>query len=324
MSRSVLTIASGKPVYISMAINFARSFFHWHQQDSIDFYIATDRPDLIPVDLTSFERFHLLPFQPGQYGESFSTKLHLDKMAQTQQTLFIDADCLLTGSLIPVFEKLKGQAVAVVGRPKSDGEWFGDVSHFCKTFNVPSIPGFNGCLYYLEQGDKSEAVYKKARELEPQYEALGMKLLRGRPNDEVLMAVSLAVHGLGGIEDDGTIYGDPLASPGGLHLDVLKGESELINPLPPNSLHRSWYPFHKTHPIIVHFLGNFTEHPPYTSQAELLRRVMGNSENEHMARWIVWCQYTLPWIITQNLKNIFRPVYHAIWGYRKVKKSKRI
>ena len=170
MKKSVLTIASGKPVYIEMAVNLARSFLYWHTKEEIHFFLATDKPESIPADVAGNSKFHTIPFESGQYGESFSTKLFLDKFAQTQQTLFIDADCLLTGSLLPVFERLSGQAVAVVGRPKSEGDWFGNVASFCKTFSVPSIPGFNGCLYYLEKGEISDSVYQKARELEPQYE----------------------------------------------------------------------------------------------------------------------------------------------------------
>lgn len=324
MKRSVLTIASGKPVYIEMAINLARSFLYWHAQEEIHFFLATDKPDSIPADVAGHQKFHTIPFEPGQYGESFSTKLFLDKFAQTMQTLFIDADCLLMGSLTPIFNRLEGQAVAVVGRPKSEGDWFGDVASFCKRFSVPSIPGFNGCLYYLEKGELSDAVYAKARELEPQYEQLGMKLLRGKPNDELLMSVSLAIHGLSGILDDGSIYGDPLASPGPMEIDVLSGKCELTNPPKPHPDHRDWYPFHKTRPVIMHFLGNFTEHPPYTVQAWLLKSVWVRHMPEWRARLIALLTLELPWTITQGIKKFLRPIYHAVWGYRKVKKSKRV
>jgi hypothetical protein len=324
MNKSVLTIASGKPVYIEMAVNLARSFLYWHTKEDIHFFLATDKPDSIPADVAGNSKFHTIPFEPGQYGESFSTKLFLDKFAQTNQTLFIDADCLLTGSLVPIFEKLSGHAVAVVGRPKSEGDWFGDVGLFCKTFSVPSIPGFNGCLYYLEKGETSSSVYAKARELEPQYEQLGMKLLRGKPNDELLMSVSMAIHGLPGILDDGSIYGDPLASPGQMRVDVLSGVCKLINPLAPNPLHRDWYPFYKTQPVIMHFLGNFTEHPPYTSQVWLLKAVLVEGIPLGLARLIVWIKLDFPWTVMQRLKKVFRPIYHAVWGYRKVKKSKRV
>lgn len=324
MKRSILTIASGKPVYIEMAVNLARSFLYWHSAEDIHFFLATDKPESIPADIAGNRKFHTIPFEPGQYGESFSTKLHLDKMAQTQQTLFIDADCLLLGSLSKIFDRLNGQAVAVVGSPRSEGEWFGDIANLCKQFSVSSIPGFNGCLYYLEKGDLSKSVYQKARELEPNYEQLGMKLLRGKPNDELLMSVSMAIHGLSGIPDDGTIYGDPLASPGPIKIDILTGKCELTNPLSPHPDHRHWYPFHKTNPIIMHFLGNFTEHPPYTTQAWLLKMAWLNKMPIWMARLIAVVRFELPWGIIQNTKKILRPIYHTLWGYRKVKKSRRI
>jgi len=321
---SILSIASGKAIYIDMAINLARSYLYWHREGVPLFYLATDHPESIPDDLIKNPGFKILPFDPGQYGESFSTKLHLDTLAQSNKCLFIDADCLITASLLPLFDTLKGHAVGVVGRIMSEGEWFGDVAHFCKIFGVPSIPGFNGCLYYIEKGELSSAVYERARTLEPQYEALGMKLLRGKPNDELLMSVSMAEKGLTGIPDTGNIYGDPQASQGPMQVDILKGISRMVNPPKGNSLHRDWHPFHITHPIIVHFLGNSTEYPPYTTQAFILRRTLSEKKSELVARTEAFIRFTLPWKLSTFFKKIFRPVYHSLFGYRKIKHRKRV
>lgn len=317
-------MASGKAVYVNMAINLARSFIIHHTNTNLSFYIATDLPNLIPKDLIDNPKIHIIEFTEGTYGTGFSTKLHLDKLAPSDYTLFIDADCLLTGSLLPVFEILKGKPVSVIGRPLHDGEWFGDVAHFCKKFNVKSIPGFNGCLYYIEKSDVARKVYQKARELEPHYEEMGMVLLRGKPNDELLISVSMAMHGLHETPDDGYIYGDPFASPGKIKIDVIKGISEMENPPYPSPLHYPKNPFHITHPLICHFLGSHTEYPPYTTQAYILEKYFQKKHAVFIIRIMAYVKYDLPYSTSKFIKNIFRPMYHRIIGIRKIKKSNRV
>jgi hypothetical protein len=324
MNRSVLTMASGKEVYINMAVNLARSFLIHHKNALINLYIATDKPDLIPLDIKQNQKIKIIAFEPGLYGEGFSTKLHLDKLAPTESTLFLDADCLLTGSLIPVFERLKGKAVSVIGRPLTSGEWFGDISHFCKYFEVKSIPGFNGCLYYIEKSDLANKVYEKARELESKYENLGMVLLRGKPNDELLISVAMAIYGLAETYDDGTIYGDPFASPGRMEIDVISGYCKMENPMPPNALNYSKNPNHITYPIIAHFLGSHTEYPPYTTQAFILKYYFETKIPEKLIRLYAHFKITIPYNIIQEVKKIFRPIYRLLLGTRNVKRSNRL
>ena len=59
-TRAVLTIATGKWVYLNMAIALARSFLWWHRDSSIEFYIATDIADPIGV--------WPMPFSPMNCG----------------------------------------------------------------------------------------------------------------------------------------------------------------------------------------------------------------------------------------------------------------
>jgi len=82
------------------------------------------------------------------FGQGFENKLYIDKLLPAQRTLFIDSDCLLTGSLDIVFDAFSGRSVSVVGGEKSDGEWFGDLRSRCERFEVSEIPVFLGAVYY--------------------------------------------------------------------------------------------------------------------------------------------------------------------------------
>ena len=319
-NRAVITLAVGKPLYHEMAFNLGRSFLWWHRGSDIRFFLATDRSQPMPPDLTAVQVIHL---QKGEYGEGFSPKLHLDALAPAARTLFIDADCLCVGNLDTVFERFVGKAVGVVGGAISQGEWFGEVEPLCRRLGVKSLPKFNGGIYYLERGEVSRQVYAQARELEKEYDALGLQRLRGRPNDELLMAMAMAAHGLTAIPDDGTILSDPQACPGPLSLDVIHGGSRLTNPPAPHPLHRAWYPFREVSPVVVHFLGDSHQTYPYRSAAFRLRFAFAQPMVRWLAAGYAALLIRLPGFCWAQIKRRLRGVYRALFGIRALRASER-
>lgn len=319
-SRAVLTLATGKPIYIQMAVNLLRSLRWWHRHSDICFVLATDQRHLLPLDLQDID---VIELQPGQFGHGFSPKLHLDKIAPADRTLFVDADCLCVGSLEPIFNHFAGRSVSAVGGSIATGEWFGDVAAVCRQFGVDSLPKFNGGVYYLERGDLSDRIYATARELEPQYDEFGLVRLRNRPNDELLMAIAMAIHGQSTVADTGTILGDPQACPSELSIDVLRGISRLVNPAPPHPLHQVWYPFQEIHPVLVHFLGHHTSTYPYTREQRRLELTMAHCYPVWMAD-IAAMAYALPQLGSNALKDLLRPAYRQLFGSRPVKISERL
>jgi len=321
IERSVLTLAVGMPVYWQMAINLARSFIWWHKECDIRFYIATDLPNPLPRDLAGIG---IVRMSSNKLGKGFTAKLWLDELSPTPKTLFIDADCLVVGNLESVFARFAGRAVSVVGGSISSGEWFGDVGSICSRFGIPGLPKFNGGMYYLEQGSLAKDVYTCARELQQQYDQFGLVRLRGQPNDELLMAISMSLHGLGAIPDDGTIMSDPQACPTGLKTSVLYGRSRLVNPRLPDRRHRSWYPFHVVHPLIVHFLGDYTSGWRYRAEATKLELVMERGWPASLAEGFVGVTFSAGQLAIEATKNLARPLYHASFGPRKVTRSPRM
>ena len=320
--KSVLTLAVGKQLYIDMAVALARSFYLWNKEAGIDFYIATDNKQLIAADVLEWAK--VIELKPGELGEGFSPKLHLDKIAPTEKTLFIDSDCLIVKPLASIFEKMDGKLVSVVGTFISEGEWFGDVKSVCQKVGVNRIPKFNGGLYYLEKSEIATKVYQKARELEPQYDAIGLARLRNKPNDELLMALAMAFYNQTPLEDTGNYMNDPLACPGTIKLDVFKGFSELENPSYPHPKHQSWNPNHIVNPVVVHFLGYYTNKYPYTREALKLKLVFQEKYSVALASTIVALRITIPFLLADTIKNTFRPIYHTLFGYRKIKTSERV
>lgn len=321
MKKNILTIATGKALYINLAINLARSFKWWHPESNISFYIVTDRKDLIPPDVLSFS--HIIDVTAGELPAGFSSKLFLDKLAPEGQTLFIDSDCLIFGSLEHVFALFKGHAVSVIGGYISTGEWFGDIASVCRKFHVPHLLKFNGGIYYIEKGEMATEIYDLARELEKKYDEIGFTRLRGKPNDEVIMALALQLKGQTPIPEDGTIMSDPQACPGGYHIDVINGNRWLMNPPAPHPMHQAWYPFQKVQPLVFHFLGFYTNHYPYKREAVRLEKAFLKKLNP-LSELLIRFKVEYPERIKNVVKDTFRPLFHKIFGVRKVKISDRI
>lgn len=320
-SRAILTLAVGKPLYFSLATNLARSFSCWHRESDIRFFLATDSDAALPPDLKNVSVIHL---ETGEAGEGFSAKLHLDKLAPADRTLFIDADCLCTGHLNFVFDRFQGSPVGVVGGSISGGEWFGDVRTICDQFAVAALPKFNGGIYYIERGDMARSVYTQARELEKQYDQLGLKRLRNRPNDELLIAIAMARHGLAALPDDGSFLSSPFECPGPLTVDAIRGCATLINPPAPDARHNDWYPFTEVHPVLVHFLGDFHRHWTYRREAMRLRFARYGSVIAGIGKLISKLCIEWPARSGEWLKTTFRPLFHVLFGARTVHRSERL
>ena len=320
LNKNILTVAIGKPLYLDLAVNLARSFFYWHPDTEIQFQIVTDLESRIPEDLKA--KIKIISVQPGELGEGFTPKLHLDRLAQEGQTLFIDSDCLIFENIESVFDKFKGHSVSVIGGYISTGEWFGDVAEICTKFKIPCYPKFNGGIYYLEKGETASKVYKRARELEKYYDEIGFVRFRGHAADEVLMALAMQLNGQVPIPDDGTIISDPFACPGKYYVNIINGERWLTNPPSPNPRHQHWYPFTRVSPLVVHFLGNFTNDYPYKREVFRLKNTRDSSPNfihECLAKLI----YEYPEVLKINFKNMLRPLYRMAFGVRKVKATNK-
>lgn len=323
MSRplNVLTIATGKKVYVDMAVNLTRSFRWWNKDSGINFYVATDLPQDLPADVKSF--VNIIGLQPDELGKGFSPKLHLDKLAPAGQTLFIDADCLVYSNLLPIFNSFNGHAITVIGNYINEGEWFGDVASVCKQFNVPHLPKFNGGIYYLENGPVAAQVYQTAHQLEKQYDEIGFVRLRGRPNDEVLMALSMALNDQKPIADDGSILAEFVNFQSGIKSRLLSGLAELYNE-PNHPLYQSQWHLTVARPAIVHYLGDYNKKMPYLKEARLLKYIFEAKYPVWLSRFLTFWLIVLPFETNALFKNIFRPLYHQLFGAREIKKSERV
>lgn len=301
-----------------MAANLARSFRRWHTGSGIRFVLVTDNPGEVPSDLHDFVEVEAI--EPEKYGKGFSPKLHLDRLAPAERTLFVDADCLITAPLDSVFERFEGRDVSTVGQMISDGEWWGDVAERCEKMGVDEVPLFVGCVYYLERGKTASEVYATARSLEERYDELGLIPLRGMPNEEPLVSLAMALHEQTPVENDGTIKADAMSYPSGIDVDVFQGRAVFKDDTHGETLTDN---FSEARPVIAHFNDTYVQGLPYLREAARLEKVQGRG-------WPLWTadaysrlRYEIPYSVVKETKDRLRPLYRALFGTRGTKKNIR-
>jgi hypothetical protein len=225
----IITIAQGDKRYVEMAKALALSLIKTNPE--IKRGVITDAAQ------QEFDGLYdiYIPYNES-YGKGLNQKLYLDKYSPFEETLFIDADCLVVTSLNNMLTLCRNYTFVVFGGPISTDIWYMDVAATCNKFNLSSIPLFNGGTYYFKNGSTTTCIYDKARELKENYTENGFEIFRGSINEEPLIAVAMAINNTEAIEDNGIGMRTPIGILGPLQIDVLNNkcrfnkEGEMVEP----------------------------------------------------------------------------------------------
>jgi hypothetical protein len=298
----IITIATGHKRYIDMAKMLAIS-------------LIRTNPDIkraVISDATEYEFKGLydifIPYD-NNYGSGLRQKLYLDKYSPFDETLFIDADCLVVKPLQQMLAICNKHSFVVFGGQINTGEWYMDVAAMCRHFKLPSIPLFNGGTYYFNNKAVAEDIYDKARNLADDYEALGFKKMNGSINEEPLVAVAMALNNVDAVDDKGIGMRTPIGINGPLNIDTFKQEcyfdkeGEIVSP------------------AILHFAGSYSIAFHYrreTARLKLIRQLsfvspslvsflVGLYYNIGYSAW-VFCKRMVKIIIRGNKINFSNPL----------------
>lgn len=318
LARATVTIATGKRLYMNMAATLARSYHYWN--DQIPFVLITDGDSRVPPDVEQLDGVHILRRSLQEMAKGFSVKLFLDRLSPANETLFLDADCLVTGPVESAFERFQDWSVTTVGELCDSGEWFGDVSARCARFDISAIPVFVGCVYYFKSDQTGKAVFETARSLVDQYDELGYVRLRGLPNEEPLISTGMALEDQEPIEDDGELKADAMNFEDEIRVDVFEGVSCFRG----DGSKRTAWGRTCSHPIIAHFNDTYAEVPPYTREQEKLERVYAHGWAPGWASLYAKMRRELPYRTLEMLKDAGRPLFRKLFGTREVKENPRV
>lgn len=248
-------MAYGRQKYIDQAVALARSVkLHMPGQPIV---LVTDRHEAIaPFD------DQIVMEDYGLAGTVLKTLIY--KYSPFDETLFIDSDCLLTRDCTPEVEQIRKRAFSPVVntylRAGDSDLWLEDVGRAVQAVGGESFPKFNGGVYFFRKSPEAESVFTVAEEMRARQKELGiLDFDAAGPGEETLFGLALAKLGFDDLYDDGgRLMRTPLNSTGPIHLDIMRGECR----------------FEKqgklVEPAIVHFCGEWIDHPAYRIAVEEL------------------------------------------------------
>lgn len=155
------------------------------------FVVVTDSEDII---LREFD--NVIVRSPERTG--FMSKLMIDLYTPFEETIFIDADCLVGNSIDWWFEAFSnnGSPVSVFGWNIAINETLENPDDYyfkyekCKELSVNYIPSFNGGVYYLKQGVLAKKVFSDARKFVDTNFDGGFLCYGDEPNIALAMAIN--------------------------------------------------------------------------------------------------------------------------------------
>lgn len=190
MTRGFITLAVGKDSYYELACNLLRSY---RTTSSIDlpWAIVCDRRNKWTAE---FNDVILLENSTCSYMD----KLKLFGMTPYDQTIFIDADCLIYQNIDCLWESMEQvEGIAGFGNIlplESDDGWFkiDDIGHW--KHQISFIPQMHGGICFIKKGARLDKILDYATQIEAHYMEYKFKYFK-KPADEPILALAMAAAG---------------------------------------------------------------------------------------------------------------------------------
>lgn len=291
--RGILTMAVGTNRYLEQAVNLARSVRRFNP--TLPIALITDSHSTS----VACEFDHVLMLNP-EWGPPFNQKLRVDAYSPFDETLFIDSDCLVFGSLADVFAKLCADDFSMPVVQQRTGMWHSaDVRNWADILNVESIPVGNAGCFFFRRTERAATFFATARRRMSvdEYQRVG---IYHRRNGSLLMepAISMAMVelGLNGIPRDYRIMISPLSS--GVELkraDVLQGVIECL-------VDGDW-----AQPAIYHYLAGSWMEFGYRREAVKLKLAVNYGVPDWLVRSLVAGGCDIPHRMSCLAKALLRP-----------------
>ena len=117
---SVISFATNKLSYVQLALNCSRSVL---LHNDIPIFIVSNLNFPIPGDLK--DRVSIIPAKAKHAEMGIGMKLYMDEYLQTENSLFIDSDCICFGGLKNIFKACESMDVTVAGNIVPAQDWCG-------------------------------------------------------------------------------------------------------------------------------------------------------------------------------------------------------
>lgn len=236
MSRGFVTIATGKEHYYRIAYNLLCSYRL--NAGGYPFAIICDRENKYTAEFD--KTVHI-----EDPTNSYMDKLRIFDFLPYDETIFIDADCLVYGNIDRWWELFENAGdCSVFGcayeELSTDRGWFRTDGMGKYRERIKFVPSFSGGVYFLRNTETCAKVFEIAKEAAADYCKYPFAIFKN-PADEPVIALGMAVEGCRPVD----------CSDVGLYTYRLFTKADITVP------QAQWYYLEKWRPIILIHWGNF-------------------------------------------------------------------
>jgi hypothetical protein len=254
MSQGYQIIATGHQKYLEMAENCIRSLK----------LFDPSRPIQLVTDLSVSRKLlnlcdYITPYRLSEYSGGPLVKLEMLDYAIFDETIFVDADCLMLNSGInPYFDSLSSNhSVACPGEWKSSGSWYGmSIANICSAASVKRLLRINSGALFFKKDEASNKFFLTAKSLYAELGNISGKLHKSlTASDEIYLAIAFEKCRLSSFpisSDEGLALMISTLNSTGFEVDVPAGRASFVK--------RG----KKLAPILFHFIGLRPENVYYS------------------------------------------------------------
>lgn len=300
-ARGYLTLAYGKGLYLQMAVNLARSLMVWDPAVPRAIICDTNARPLVE------KYFDVIIPTSERFGKRNLQKLGIYEYSPFEETLFIDADCLVFRKPQRIWDRLSVDDFGVFGSLEKVGVWRYDFEHACKAFDVDAMPKINGGCYYFRKCEKARRLFQDANALTKQTDEIRKQLKQSFPvdtsllGDEYHVSIAMAKNGFKPCDDrsERTMIGPIQLEVCNVRLNILKG------------VVRCWNSNIEYHPVLIHFFLKLNEGFHYRREVWRLKKLVDEGRNSKVIGMQAYAYF-----------NVYYFVFTCLYALAKIIMSK--
>lgn len=211
-----VTIATGDVRYYKLACNLLKSY-RLNAKCQYPFAILAEKEN----EYTAQFDHTILIENPSR---SYNDKLRLFEYLPYEETIFIDADCLIYSDLNHWWERFSDAgdfcAFGFAHDDLSAGRgWFRPSGMREFAPQISFVPSFNGGVYFMRNTENCKKVFDAARHCAEHYSDYAFNMFK-KPADEPVLALGMAVHDCRPINNENGGTAEWLFAPKSKNLDA--------------------------------------------------------------------------------------------------------
>ena len=274
MSQGYITLATGPRQYLEMAINLLLSLKHNDPKREV--CLVIDEGSQLPTEYQALVQ-HVAYLSPKNGFHGCLNKLRLHELSPFDETMFVDADCLLVKSdMDRHWQKFSCDGFNIAGGKVTNGKWYSfNVSDVLRTLGIPYMVKMNSGVFYFRKGELSNRFFETTHQLVSEHQNILGTFHRNKLQlaDEPFIGAAMGAHGIQPISytsDEGSIMITTVNS-SKAHFSALKRESSILKHDNFRIAGRFWPAKKVKHtPSFAHFV-KLKPHTEYQRNADELR-----------------------------------------------------